>query len=93
MRPDELTKAEAQRRVYSALDRIQRAQEELGRANADLSNLLGGGAPKLSDNAGKVYDQVHALWYAVAELRGDERVDLDDIAGPAFLERQKGGAT
>ena len=93
MRPEDLTEAEAQRRVHQALDRIQAAQTELGRAMSDLSSLVGGGAPRLSDKAGKLYDRVHALWYELANLRGNERVDLDGIAGPAFLEQQKGGAT
>jgi hypothetical protein len=77
--------AEAQLRVRRALDHIQRAQEEIGRASAELSSLIGG--IPVWKAAGKLYDQVHRFWYRVEAFRQAGRFTLDDVSSAALAKR------
>lgn len=83
--------AEAERRIRKALDHIQEAQAQLGRAAAELSNLEHGSA--VWSAIGKLYDRVHAAWYRVEAFRKGGRWALDDIARAALAKRlaEKGG--
>lgn len=81
---DTSAQAEAERRVREALDHIQNAQLELGRAAAALSSLQGGAG--VWSATGKLYDRVHAHWYRVQTFQQRGRFSLDGIASKA-LER------
>jgi hypothetical protein len=86
-------RAEAERRVRKALDHIQNAQAELGRACAELSNIERGVV--VWRVVGKLYDRVHAAWYRVEEFRKQGRFTLDSIARESLAKRlaaQKLGA-
>jgi hypothetical protein len=88
-----VVRTEAERRVRKALDHIQQAQLELGRASAELASLERGAV--VWRLIGKLYDRVHAAWYRVEEFRKQGRFTLDGIALEALakrLEAQKPGA-
>lgn len=84
------TKAEAQRRVRQALAHVQRAQEEMGRAETALSNLLHA-APQCS-KVSKTYEQIRATWYSVRNLQQSTVVDLDGIAAETFEASTREGS-
>lgn len=50
-------------RVRAAMDHVQQAQIELGRAMADLSAVIGF-IPE-GDKLSALYDKVHSLWYKI----------------------------
>jgi hypothetical protein len=81
---DPTISAEADAHVARALDRIEEAQRELGRACAELSSIIGGAGQWKRIRA--LYDRVHAEWYRVhgwaEKHRG--RLDLDGIARAAL---------
>lgn len=54
--------------LQRALDRVQRAQNELDLACADISTILGG--VKIWRKSGKVSDQVKAFWYELDRFQG-----------------------
>lgn len=83
--PDEL-RATAIASVRKALDHLQRAQDELGAACAELSRL-NGGVP-VWKAASKLYDAVHALWYRVDSFRAGGRFELDSINVEALQKRR-----
>lgn len=66
--------------VSRALDAIQRAQNNLDEASQALSSICHGAAK--CRKAGKVRDQVHALWYAIDGMRHDAKIYLDRDPGP-----------
>lgn len=77
--------AEAELRVRRALQCIQRAQNELGTACAELAALRGG--VPVWKAASALYDRVHAYWYRVEAFRMARRYSLDDMNIEA-LERR-----
>lgn len=76
---------EAERRVRSALQLIQRAQAVVGEASSLISNIEGM-APQWS-RLGKLYDRIHAEWYRVEDRRKRGRFTLDSIATDALRNR------
>jgi hypothetical protein len=80
-----VVRAEAEPRVRRALDHIQRAQLELGRASAELASLEGGVV--VWRLVGKLYDRVHSAWYRVEAFRKAGRFRLDGIANEALARR------
>jgi len=81
--------AVATARVQLALERIERAQNELGAACSELSSLLGG--VPVWNATGKLCDKVKALWYRVEHFRRGGRFKLDSLSAEAearrYLER------
>ena len=73
-----VARGEAERRIRKALEHVQRAQAELGRACEELSNIAP--EPAARRELGKLYDRVHAAWYRVEAFRKSGRFDLDGIA-------------
>jgi hypothetical protein len=57
---------DAEARIHAALEKIQRAQRQVGEALADLSALRGV-APAYR-NGLKLHDRVRKYWYEVAGL-------------------------
>lgn len=87
-----VVRAEAERRIRKALDHVQQAQAELGRACEELSNIEP--EPAARRLLGQLYDRVHAAWYRVEAFRKAGRFDLDGIARESLakrLEQQGGG--
>lgn len=72
---DDQIRQATQARIAQALAHVQRAQDALGRACSMLSALEWG--DPTYKKAGKLYDQVHALWYVVDGLRHNAKVRLD----------------
>jgi hypothetical protein len=87
--PEQQLQAEAELRVRRALDHIQTAQQHLGRAAAELSNLEGGAIVWRA--AGKLYDRIHSFWYRVEAFRQGGRFRLDSIAAEALAKRLAAG--
>lgn len=71
----EVLRAAANERVRRALAMIERAQNELASACAELS-ALEGGAP-VWNACHKLTDKVHAFWYRVDSFRQRGRFKLD----------------
>lgn len=84
-----VVRAEAEARVRRALDHIQQAQLELGRASAELASLEGGVV--VWRLVGKAYDRVHAAWYRVESFRKGGRFKLDGSATEALAKRIAAG--
>lgn len=84
-----LARLEAERRVLRALDHIQRAQAELGHAQAALASLEGGVA--VWRLTGKLYDRVHAGWYRVEAFRKAGQFGLDGLSREAFARHVSDG--
>jgi len=78
--------AESLARVALAMEAVQRAQDELGTACANLSALCYG--YKLQTETSKLYDKVRAHWYRLQDFRSSGRYVLDDTNIEALLERQ-----
>lgn len=72
--PDTL-KLAARQRVNRALALIERAQNDLGSACAELSTLEGG--VPVWNACHKLTDKVHAFWYRVEAFRNGGRYKLD----------------
>jgi hypothetical protein len=70
-------KIAARDRISNAMDRIQRAQNELASACADLSALRGGVPVWRACSA--LHDKVHALWYRVDTFRASGKYSLDAL--------------
>lgn len=84
------SQVEAQVRVRRALEHIQRAQDELGRAGSELASIVGGAATQAV--VMRAYDLVHRTWYRVAKLRDRAaKLDLDEMAKESFARRQADG--
>ena len=66
----------AEGKRLTALDRIDRAQRELGYAMEALSPVIG--AMPEWEKAGALYDSVKALWHRVNRLTGC-RLDSEDV--------------
>jgi hypothetical protein len=71
----QLRHALAQARVRRAMILVEDAQRRLGMAMSELSTLQYG-APA-HGRVGKLYDRVHAEWYRLQNLFGDDRILLD----------------
>lgn len=82
-----LTHAEARRRVEEALRLLEQAQQLTGRAHSLLASVVGV-LPQF-ERVGKLYDRIKDTWHFVAKRRDSAALDLDDVSGPAFLERQR----
>jgi hypothetical protein len=83
--PDATIKAVALARVDTALQCVQRAQDELSRACEMLSPLCHG-APAYS-KCGALRDRVHSFWYVLDSLRGAGKVRLDSLNLEALAVR------
>jgi hypothetical protein len=87
--PDPQRHLGAMVRVHRALDRIQEAQNELGRACEQLSAIRFGHPTQL--RVRKLYDRVHAEWYRTRNLLEDPRIELDRDPTPEELPDAPGG--
>jgi hypothetical protein len=79
-----LVQAEAERKVRTALDLIESAQRQLGRACAELSPVIGGIGPW--GRVGKLYDRVHAEWHRTKALLDGRKLDLDETGRGALAK-------
>lgn len=88
----------ARARIHRAMDHVERAQTELGRACEELSPIMAGGPTWRRGS--NLYDSVHSFWYVVRGLeeklakRGGPLVDSINLT--AELERRakaQGGAS
>jgi hypothetical protein len=82
--PEQL-RAEANARVRNALARIERAQNELASACADLSSLVGG--IQVWNVCHKLTDKVRDFWYRVDRFRAGGKFSLDSINVEAIERR------
>lgn len=84
--------AAAQAKVARALALIERAQNDLGSACAELSALTGG--VPVWRACHKLTDQVHKFWYRVHHWRGGGKFSLDstniDALARAIAKQQEG---
>lgn len=87
--PEDLKRA-ARERVQRAMTLIERAQNDLGAACAELS-ALEGGIPVWTA-CHKLTDKVHAFWYRVERFRNGGRYKLDGTNVEA-LQRRLAAAT
>lgn len=76
---------ESRARISISLEHVQRAQDELSSACADLSALCGGSP--LWNACHKLTDKVHAFWYRVDRFRAIGRYHLDDMNVDGILRR------
>jgi hypothetical protein len=81
----EVVRAEAERRVRAALEHIQLAQLELGRAQGELASIEGGVV--VWRLIGRLYDRVHEAWYRVEAFRAGGRFSLDSISREALAKK------
>lgn len=72
-----MSKAAAAARIGEALAHIQRAQDELSSACADLSAICGGAPVWKKCHA--LTDRVHAFWYVVDRFRNGGKFHLDSM--------------
>lgn len=88
----EVLRAEARLRADRACELIERAQNDLARACAELSSLCGG-VPVWKATS-KMHDRVKSLWYRVDGFRYGRNYRLDDTNVAALKARHKtaGGA-
>jgi hypothetical protein len=82
-----VVRAEAERKVRAALDHLEAAQRELGRACEELSPIIGAVTPW--GRAGKLYDRIHAEWHRLNIFlqKNRERLGLDESGLRALAER------
>lgn len=80
-----IIQAEIQRRMKKALDHIQAAQNELGRAQAELSAIQHG-APECAA-VGREYDRVRRLWYRVEKKTKYSKLGLDEMGVKSLQKR------
>lgn len=88
---DDEIRQHTQARINQALAHVQRAQDELGKACSMLSALEWGNPAY--KKAGKLYDNVHAFWYVVDNLRHNRKVRLDRTNIAAIEQRSSQGET
>jgi hypothetical protein len=81
--PSEWRRAQAKLRIERALQRLQAAQDHILRAADELAPLRYGDTAR--DHVMWLYDRVAAEARVVAELRHDNRVELDREPTPADL--------
>lgn len=72
------SKAEALARIRRAMEHVEEAQRELGRAATELSSLLY--CAPIGNQTMRLYDRVHAHWYKLQAKLKDKRVDLDGMS-------------
>jgi len=73
----EQIRVEGQLRMRRALELIERAQNDLASACAELSTLEG--AVPVWNTCNKLTDKVHAFWHRVNLFRNGGRFKLDSI--------------
>lgn len=73
MKPTKAQIAEA--RIRRAMVLVERAQNDLARAAADLSVLRYGDPTSMKVYA--VSEKAHAVWYRVRELLSNRKIELD----------------
>lgn len=78
-------RAAARERANRALALIERAQNDLASACAELSTLEGG--VPVWNACHKMTDQVHAFWYRVERFRNGGRYKLDRTHAEALQRR------
>lgn len=81
----EQVRAEGLMRLRRALELIERAQNDLSSACAELSTLEGG--IPVWNACNKLTDRVHAFWYRVERFRNGGKFRLDSDAIHALRRR------
>jgi hypothetical protein len=82
----EMLKAAADAKLRRALELIERAQNDLASACAELSGLEGGIATWKATN--QLHDRVRKLWYRAEKFRRVGRYKLDQMNRDAIARRE-----